>query len=91
MPLRVTRNDENGAYRDEGMVFHDAGGSCRVRGRFALGAFKPVAESDPDADTYPELLSPTVGEHVEQSVQLLGVYRQRASFGGASWTPYFLR
>jgi hypothetical protein len=55
------------------------------------GVFEPVAESGPDVDTYPGLLSPTVGEHAEQSVMLLDVPRRHASFGGAPWTRCLLR
>ena len=32
------------------------------------GAYEPVLESGPDVDTYPGLLSSTVGEHAEQIV-----------------------
>ncbi len=39
----------------------------------------PFLESGPDADTYPELLPPKVGEHVEQSVLPFGIPRRLAS------------
>ena len=42
-------------------------------------SLEPVEQSGPDADTYPELLPPTVREHVEQSVLPFGIPRRLAS------------
>ena len=78
MPLRGTRNDENG-------VGHVKLGGKRVSWRKRLspgrrpcltGAFEPVSESGPDVDSYPELSPPAVGEHVEQTGMLLDVSRR---------------
>jgi transposase len=58
-------------------VSHGAGGRRWVRGRRTLVPFEPVLESGPDADPYPGLLPPVVGEHAEQTGPLLDVPRRR--------------
>lgn len=78
MPLRGTRDDENWA-------FVACGANNDNRRRPAgwrpthIGALEPVLESGPDVDTYPGLLPPTVGEHVEQSVLPFDIPRRHAS------------
>lgn len=59
---------------------------CLMKAEAAAGSqadshwsFEPAEQSDPDADTYPELLPPMVGEHVEQSVLPFGILRRLAS------------
>lgn len=75
MPLCGTRNDEN---RLELVSAKERGGH-RATGRCLTGAFEPAGQSDRDADTYPELLPPVVGEHAEQSVLPCGIPRRLAS------------
>jgi hypothetical protein len=60
--------------------------SCLLREESAAGSeagqhwsCEPVLKSGPDVDTYPELLPPMVGEHVEQIVLPLDISRQPTS------------
>ena len=74
MPVPGTRNDENRAETNNSRWRRPPG-----RRPTHTGALEPVLESGPDADTYPELLPPMVGEHVEQSVLPFDIPRRHAS------------
>lgn len=75
MPVPGTRNDENWAETSDNL--HEGG--RRVGGRRTMELLSPFLESGPDADTYPELLPPMVGEHVEQSILPFDIPRRLAS------------